>query len=184
MTKVEILLPGYYFPQGAGARVCATVTLIQDNGLNIVADPGTLPEPGLLVRELDKRGFSPGDIDLVFITHAHTDHFRNAGLFPRARLLDFWGLWAGDQWQAEGIDLGQNIEILPTPGHSSDSLTLLVKTDTGRVAVCGDVFWAQDFPENDPFADNKRLLLKSRKKVLAAADFIIPGHGTLFSTGR
>jgi len=184
MTKVEILLPGYYLPGESGARVCATVTLIRDNGLNIVVDPGTLPNPALLLGELAKRGLSPGDIGMVFITHGHTDHFRNAGLFPEARLLDSWGLWAGDRWQAGGIGLGGNIEILSTPGHSVDSLTLLVQTGSGRVAVCGDVFWAKDYPPADPFATNKKLLVKSRKKILAVADFIIPGHGDIFSTSH
>jgi glyoxylase-like metal-dependent hydrolase (beta-lactamase superfamily II) len=58
-----------------------------------------------------------------------------------------------------------------------------VKTDQGKIAICGDVFWKKDYPktpEDDPYADDRKTLKKTRKKVLEMADYIIPGHGRIF----
>ena len=71
-----------------------------------------------------------------------------------------------------------------TPGHSYDSITLLVKTNNGIVAICGDVFWKEDFPKDDPYASNKEKLEESRKKILEVADWIIPGHGKMFKVKK
>jgi glyoxylase-like metal-dependent hydrolase (beta-lactamase superfamily II) len=180
---VEILLKGYYTLDESGGRVCSTVTLVQDNDLNIIVDPGTLSSPQVLFQELNKRNLVPDDIDIVFITHSHIDHFKNVGLFTRARILDYWGWWDGDLWsKADGI-INSNIQVLNTPGHSYDSITLQVKTGEGVIAICGDVFWDKDFPKyprDDPYAQDAALLEESRKKLVGTADYIIPGHGDRF----
>ncbi|MBU4143012.1 MBL fold metallo-hydrolase, partial [Patescibacteria group bacterium] len=67
-----------------------------------------------------------------------------------------------------------------TPGHSYDGLTLLVKTSEGVVAICGDVFWKKNSPEDDAYATDKEKLKESRKTVLASADWVIPGHAGMF----
>ena len=36
----------------------------------------------------------------------------------------------------------------------------------------------------DPFANDKEVLLNSRKLVLEKADFIIPGHGKIFKVNK
>ena len=48
------------------------------------------------------------------------------------------------------------------------------------VAICGDVFWKENYPENDEYASNGEALEESRKKVLALADYIIPGHDDIY----
>lgn len=59
------------------------------------------PEGGWLARELGPAGFKPEDIDIVVLTHGHSDHFGgvlegDALLFPNARYVisqvehDFW----------------------------------------------------------------------------------------------
>ncbi len=184
MTRVEVLVKGYCVLERNGARACSTITLIEDTDLKIIADPGTLSEPALLVNELEKRNLSPGDIDVVFITHSHVDHYRYIGLFQNAVILDYWGRWQGDSWtEFDGV-VNENIELIKTPGHSDDSVTLLVKTDRGTIAICGDVFWDKGCPQDDPFAANKELLQESRKKLLKIADYIIPGHGDIFKPGK
>jgi glyoxylase-like metal-dependent hydrolase (beta-lactamase superfamily II) len=183
LPNVEILLKGYYSLCETSGRACSTITLVEDEGLRIVVDPGALSDPELLFRELEKRNLSAGDIDVVFITHAHMDHFKNLGLFPGAAVLDYWGRWQGDLWTKSTGEINKNIRAAATPGHSYDSVSLLVKTTGGTIAICGDVFWDSSFPEHpadDPFASDAELLAKSRKKLLEIADYIIPGHGDIF----
>ena len=66
-------------------------------------------------------------------------------------------------------------------------------SDDGIYAVAGDVFWWTDdqeqtmdvnAPDNDPEHMNHTKLTQSRKKLLAIADFIIPGHGEMFTVGK
>lgn len=183
LPRVDILLKGYYSLGDTSGRACSTVTLIEDKDLRIVVDPGALADPGLLLRELDKRDLSVVDIDVVFITHSHMDHLRNIGLFPGAKILDYSGWWQGDVWSSPTAVINDNIKVIETPGHSHDGITLLVNTTEGIIAICGDLFWDSSFPErpeDDPFASDVALLAKSRKKLMEMADYIIPGHGDMF----
>ena len=103
-------------------------------------------------------------------------------MFPQAKTLEYYGLWHGqtvDDWKEQFTD---DIRIIKTPGHSSDSITLLVKTEQGTIAVCGDVFWKENSSEDDPYASDKEKLKESRGKVLEMADYIIHGHGGMFKT--
>jgi len=177
-AKVKILLEGYVSAE-SGGHSCSTVTLVQDDGLNIVVDPGTLRNQKLLVDALKKEGLEIDDIDVVYITHSHMDHYRNIGMFPHAKSLDYWGWWIEDVAE-DYTDPSQNIKMINTPGHSTDGTTLLVETREGTVAICGDVFWKENHPDKDPYAIDAEKLKESRKKVLALADFIIPGHGGMF----
>lgn len=181
-AKVKILLKGYESDESDG-RSCSTVTLVQDDGLNMIVDPGTLRSQKLLVDALKKEDLKIDDVNIVYITHSHMDHYRNIGMFPRAKALDYWGWWIGDVAE-DYTDPSQNIKMIKTPGHSIDGTTLLVETEQGTVAICGDVFWKENYPENDPYAVDAKKLKESRKKVLALADFIIPGHGKMFGGKR
>ena len=71
-----------------------------------------------------------------------------------------------------------------TPGHSYDGISLIVKTKTGKVAICGDIYWRKDYPKKDIYANNQKRLLQDRKLLLKIADFIIPGHGSMFATKK
>lgn len=82
-----------------------------------------------------------------------------------------------EDWNEQFTD---DIKIIKTPGHSYDGITLFVKTGRGVIAICGDVFWKENSPKNDPYASDKEKLQESRKRVLEMADYIIPGHGKMF----
>jgi len=161
-------------------KSCPTMTLIRDKNLVIIVDPGILDSQQILIDKLKEEGLSVNDIDIVFITHSHLDHYRNIGMFPEAKTLEYFGLWSGgsvEDWNSQFTD---DIRIIKTPGHNYDSLTLLVKTDKGVVAICGDVFWKEGFPENDAYATDNKELEVSRSKVLEMSDWVIPGHGKMF----
>ncbi len=74
--------------------------------------------------------------------------------------------------------------MVKTPGHSGGSVTLFVKTDKGVIAICGDVFWEEDGPKEDPYATNHEKLKESREFVLNKADWVIPGHGPMYPTKK
>ncbi len=181
MAEIKVLIEGYTTADTAGGeKTCATITLIKDGDNKIIVDPGVLESQKMLVDKLKEERLSINDINIVFITHSHIDHYRNIGMFPEAKTLEYYGLWDKNivqDWQEQFSD---DIKIIKTPGHSYDGLTFLVKTGDGVVAVCGDVFWKNNFPEDDAYATDEEKLKESRKKVLESADWIIPGHVGMF----
>jgi len=187
MAEAKILMRGYTSAEEEGVaeeRTSPTITLVRDNGVTIVVDPGVLRNQEDLKEKLREDGLSVNDIDFVFLTHSHFDHYRNTGMFPKAKVIEYFGVWDGNKcndWQEE---FSEDIKIIKTPGHDYTSLTLLVETERGVVAICGDVFWKENYPENDPYASDPVKLAESRKKVLELADFVIPGHGSMFKTKK
>lgn len=185
MAKIKILIDGYTnADSGAEEKSCAVITLIQSQNTNIVVDPGVLENQQMLVDALKKEGLEISDVDYVFLTHSHIDHFRNIGMFPEAKTVEFWGIWDKNKVIDWKEDFDEDIKITKTPGHSADGLTFLVKTENGTTAVCGDVFWKENFPENDPYAVDIDQLKGTREKVLKLADWIIPGHGKMFKVPK
>jgi len=183
MAEVKILIEGYTQADQSGgedAGTCPTITLVRSGQRLIIVDPGVLISQDILIAKLAAEGLTVNDINLVFITHSHLDHYRNVGLFPTAPVLEFWGIWSGDKVVDRPRNLDPDIEVVSTPGHSTDSLTLLVATESGKIAICGDVFWKEGQPLVDPYASDPDALEKSRQTVLASADWIIPGHGPMF----
>jgi len=183
MTSVKILITGYTTADTKNSdeeKTCPTITLVRDGNLNIIVDPGVLDSQQILLDRLKEEGLSPEDIDVVFLTHSHLDHYRNIGMFRRAKTLEFWGIWTGGKCENWPAQFTKNIKIIKTPGHSADSLTMLVTTAEGVIAICGDVFWQENYPLLDIYASEPEKLLTSRQQVLESADFIIPGHGRLF----
>jgi len=192
MAHVKVLLKGYTSDSDPDSGSSPTITLIKDkdgNGkeMNIIVDPGAVKDRKLIIDALKKESLKIGDIDIVCITHSHMDHYINIGMFPNARALDYWGLWHEDKLdeiRAGPRNFSNDISIIRTPGHNYDNITLLVKTKQGVVAICGDMFWREGYPKDDPYASDMPLLRKTREELLKVADFIIPGHGDMFMALR
>lgn len=190
MAEVKILVEGYTnadsaaegggLPVKGDERTCATITLVRDKDIIMVCDPGILDSQQVLIDALAKEGLTANDVNYVFITHSHIDHYRNIGMFPNAKTLEYYGIWEGSKvgdWKEQFTD---DIKIIKTPGHNYDGLTLLVKIKEGTVAICGDVFWKENYPEKDAYASDSEKLQESRQKVLQLANFIIPGHAGMY----
>ena len=44
------------------------------------------------------------DVNVVCITHSHIDHYRNIGMFPEAKVLEYFGMWEKntvENWQEQ-----------------------------------------------------------------------------------
>ena len=187
MAEVKVLIPGYTTADSlekGEEKTCATITLVRDKGIVMVVDPGILESQQVLVDALKKESLKVKDVNLICLTHSHIDHYRNIGMFPDAKTLEFYGIWYKNTCDAWEEQFTKDIKIIKTPGHDSTSITLLVKTNKGIVAICGDVFWKENQPDKDIYADNPRLLKESRKKVLELADYIIPGHADIFKVKK
>jgi glyoxylase-like metal-dependent hydrolase (beta-lactamase superfamily II) len=190
MAKVKVLIEGYTNEDGKGEtdgeveKTRATVTLVKDKDIVMVTDPGVLESQQVLIDALKKENLEIDDVNYVCLTHSHIDHYRNVGMFPKAKVLEFYGIWdknTSEEWEEQ---FTEDIKIIKTPGHNKTSITLLVKTKKGTIAIVGDVFWKEGFPEKDVYADEHEKLIESREKVLELADYIIPGHADMYEVKK
>jgi glyoxylase-like metal-dependent hydrolase (beta-lactamase superfamily II) len=181
----HLLHPGYV--RDNGVTVGSSVSLAEDGDALIVVDPGMVADRSAILRPLAELGHQPADVTHVVLTHHHPDHALNVGLFPNAELIDAWARYRGDQWldhDGDGYRVSPNTQILLTPGHTLQDLTFVVETETDVVA-CTHAWWHTDrTPEVDPLADDQAALEASRRRILAEADVVVPGHGEPFRTGR
>jgi glyoxylase-like metal-dependent hydrolase (beta-lactamase superfamily II) len=194
MSEIKILIEGYAKENKDGWFVSPSTVLIEDSGLMVLADPGANKK--LLLKRLAAAGLAPKDIDLIFVTHYHLDHILNIRLFPDCPVLDGNEINQDDKiTDYSGKIPGTKIKVVPTPGHAFEHASLLVKTAAGVIAVAGDLFWWEDgetrkinranlLVKADPYVKDKAAIRRSREKILAAADYIIPGHGKMFKVEK
>ena len=176
-ARLIVLHAGY-----VGPRTASTVTFVSDGDHRIVIDPGMVATASLILDPLREAGCEPGRVTDVVLSHHHPDHTMNAGLFPGARVHDVWAVYQGDRWEdrdAEGVLLTPSVRLIRTPGHTPQDITTLVGTADGIVA-CTHVWWAAGGPASDPRATDPHALERSRERVLAVADLVVPGHGAAY----
>jgi glyoxylase-like metal-dependent hydrolase (beta-lactamase superfamily II) len=167
-ASYTVLCTGYGSP-----NVAATVGYIQDGDRRVVTDPGMVRHRSAILDPLGELG--------VF-SHHHPDHTLNAALFPNARFHDHWAIYQGDQWQwrdAEGYQLTPAVKLIRTPGHTPEDITTLAGTAQGVVAFTH--LWNDAAAVGDRHAVDLGALHAGRRRVLAAADLIVPGHGPAFT---
>jgi len=188
MAEVKILVEGYAKPTGNDEfKASPTTTLIKDSGKLIIVDPGANKQK--LLKALRKENLKPKDIDFIILTHYHPDHVLNIRLFPDKDILDGTTVYRDDEeFEITKKMIGNNIKIIPTPGHAFEHISLIVNTSNGKICIAGDLWWWEDGKQKinnllntkDVFVKDKKALLNSRKKILKIADYIIPGHGKIF----
>ncbi|WP_156725627.1 MBL fold metallo-hydrolase [Streptomyces apocyni] len=113
-----------------------------DSDLAVVIDPGPLDD-GHLRRVIETAEKAGKRIALTLLTHGHPDHAEGAARFaeltrsdvraldPALRLGDE-GLTAGDVIDTGGVEL----RVVPTPGHTADSLCFHLPAD--QAVLTGD----------------------------------------------
>jgi glyoxylase-like metal-dependent hydrolase (beta-lactamase superfamily II) len=162
----------------------------------VVVDPGP-EDDGHLARVLDVAG---GRVSTVLLTHRHLDHSAGAAAFARRagcavravdpdwRVAPDGGPEAEDAGLADGTVVtapGVRLEVLATPGHTSDSVSLLATYDgpgarpdllTGDT-VLGFGSTVITHPDGDLgaylHALDRLLVVVGERKVAR----ILPGHG-------
>ena len=190
-AEVKVLIEGYtnadLVAEAGKEKNCSTVTLVRDGEIVMIIDPGVMESRQILVDALAKENLTVEDVNVVCISHSHLDHYRNVGMFPNAKVLEYYGLWDKDTIEKWPEDYSENIRILHTPGHDYTGITIFVRTGDGVVAICGDVFWKENYPRDpydDTFASNPERLKDSRQIILDLADWIVPGHGSIYKNDK
>jgi glyoxylase-like metal-dependent hydrolase (beta-lactamase superfamily II) len=164
-----------------------------DSGLAVVVDPGPLDE-GHLRNVVDTAERSGKRVALTLLTHGHPDHAEGAARFAeltgtRVRALDpalrlgDEGLGAGDVVTVGGLEL----RVVPTPGHTGDSLSFHLPAD--RAVLTGDTILGRGttvvaHPDGrlGDYLDSLR-----RLRSLAVDDgvqTVLPGHGPVLDDAQ
>ncbi|MFE4590932.1 MBL fold metallo-hydrolase [Streptomyces laurentii] len=164
-----------------------------DSDLAVVIDPGPLDE-GHLRRVVDTAERLGKRIGLTLLTHGHPDHAEGAARFaeltrtavraldPALRLGDE-GLAAGDVITTGGVEL----RVVPTPGHTSDSLCFHLPADgavlTGDTILGrGTTMVAHPDGKLGEYLDSLR-----RLRSLTVDDgvhTVLPGHGPVLEDAQ
>ena len=202
-TEVNEVYNGLVFSLGSTNTV-----LIRDEGMNIVFDPGILQlgRYGSFKMRLAELGLKPEDIDILVNSHCHYDHvesnylFKGKPLYIHEKEVEYcdqlyWPEWTKaymgimDLMEFTGnIKLTKNVKLIETLGHTPGSISALVETKEGLVALVGDaVIVKEDYLEmRPPTVVTKNIAaeqsVESMKKIRVLNPVtIIPGHDAPFS---
>ena len=165
--------------------------LIADPGASsvLVVDPGPDDE-GHLRRVLDVASARDRRVTQIVLTHGHADHSAGAARFAEltgapvgaldpAFRLGSEGLGAGAVLDAGGCEL----RVVATPGHSADSLSLLLTADGGLLT--GDTVLGRGttvIAGDGSLGDYLRTLDELRELADdAGLRVLLPGHGPLLN---
>jgi glyoxylase-like metal-dependent hydrolase (beta-lactamase superfamily II) len=184
-ASLHLLHTGYVGPEdAAGMHVGSSVVYVTQGDAHVIVDPGLVATRGAILDPLRALGVDPEQITDVVFSHQHIDHTLNAALFPAARFHDFAAVYQGDLWRdddAEGRMLAEDISLILTPGHTNEDISTVVRTADGLV-VCTHAWWYEGGPDEDPYAPDAEVLLRSRERILALEPtLIVPGHGAPFT---
>ncbi|POX41926.1 MBL fold metallo-hydrolase [Streptomyces sp. Ru73] len=164
-----------------------------DSDRAVVIDPGPLDE-GHLKAVVDTVERSGRRVALTLLTHGHPDHAEGASRFaeltrtpvraldPALRLGDE-GLAAGDVITTGGLEL----RVVPTPGHTADSLSFHLPADAA--VLTGDTILGRGttvvaHPDGrlGDYLDSLRLLRSLT--VDDGVTTVLPGHGPVLNDAQ
>lgn len=139
-----------------------------------------------VAQQLSELGLKPEDVDIVGISHMHSDHTGQAAEYPAAQLLigkgDFEQTKGKDDpfgpWRKEGAKVNAttadvdvfgdgSVVALHLPGHTPDHLALMVKLASGPVLLSGDLYHSREAREKrgvPPFNTSREQTLQSMDK--------------------
>ncbi len=194
LAQVIILKPGYARWEGyASQKACGSITLIKSYK-NCLVDLGLPKDKELILEKLKENRLIPENIDFVVLTHSDVDHIGNMNLFPAATFIGGSDVIQGDffkEFFKEKYVVDENISVIHTPGHDNRSISVIVKTEKGTVAITGDLFeYEKDWLTVDSseawevWSQDKKQQVKSRAIIWQLSDYIVPGHGDMFKVDK
>lgn len=164
---------------------------------------------------LHDAGVDCKDIELVILTHLHWDHAGNCDLFPDARILvqtrelryaiapgrffrksflapqSGWGtppyLFPNLDTVDGEVVIAPGLRVVPTPGHTPGSQSVVVETEHGRFAIAGDAISLYENIERDippGFHVDVDAAVDSMDRLRTKADHFLPGHDYEVFDGR
>jgi len=191
LPRVYLLKPGSILRDQAGNILDArsSVALIKTERGWIIVDTGQEGDGEEILKALADLGLEGSDIDIIVNTHSHPDHCANNRLFSRAMKI----------YPRDGEEIAPGVWTLATPGHSPDSISVLVDAAIHppggdgtapvirKVAIAGDALpTLGNFQKSVPPAVHydRALAVASMNKIIEMADIVIPGHDRPFSVGE
>ena len=191
MNSIDVLVLGYLerFEDGSVnlKETWSTSSLIRtDDGHVSVVDTSSD-----FMRSPIKSAFKqigkifPDDVDMVVLTHCHTDHIGNVSLFKNATVYVHEGeecTIPNANIVKEDTEIAKGVRLVHTPGHSDGSMSVFVEADR-RYAIVGDAaplkdnFTKRIIPALHTDAEAARASLE---KIAEWADVIVPGHDKPF----
>jgi glyoxylase-like metal-dependent hydrolase (beta-lactamase superfamily II) len=180
--------------------VLATSAVIQSESGNILVDP-SLEGSKIGDAVFNCCGLKPDDINYIYITHMHNDHWMGLETFPGAKIFmaekDAEIVKEAMEYMDEKVrenakrivpasgELLPGFELIPLPGHTLGVQGLLFEGPEGKILATGDSVMNAEFfsaREGYFFSADLEKSKESIAKAAAMADFIIPGHGNYFMT--
>lgn len=180
--------------------VLATSTVIQSENGNILVDP-SLEASKMGDAVFNCCGLKSEDINYIYITHMHNDHWMGLEAFPQAKVfmaekdaaaikevmkyMDEKTLDAAGRIIPASGELLPGFTLIPLPGHTLGIQGLLFEGPEGKILATGDAVMNAEFfsaQEGYFFSVDSEKSKESIAKAAATADFIIPGHGNYFMT--
>jgi len=136
--------------------------------------------PGQSMVALEKIGVKPEEIDLILLTHLHWDHAYNLDKYKNAEICvakeelayalmplpphyfyyEHWNIGL-TPWFTKSIQRMKTIDLvsqkivdqvamIPTPGHTPGSMSVVVETENGPYVICGDAVMTQENLTGNP----------------------------------
>jgi N-acyl homoserine lactone hydrolase len=159
----------------------SSVSLIIAERRKILVDSGLKGEENTIIEGLADYGLEIRDIDTLINTHFHNDHVGNNYLFSGADII----------FPREGDKIAPGVRIIETPGHSMDSISVVVDSrifdSMQTIVIAGDALPTfGNYIKMVPPAlhINRELAILSMLKILRIADIVIPGHDNPFSVSE
>lgn len=196
-NKVIVLQNGYCTSSKDGKSFMAdcSVTLIKSPDVgNILVDTSGPWNKEKLIEEIESQNITLQDIGTVVCTHGHSDHVGNLNIFPATcKIIVGFDISLGNLYEEfnfkeqQSYPLSPTIDVIATPGHTGNDVSVVVRnTEFGTIVVAGDLFENEyDIADESIWksnSENPDVQRKNRERVLTLADFVVPGHGKMFST--
>ena len=157
-----------------------------------------------IVKQLDRLGVRPEDIDIVLMTHCHCDHIANTEIFTNATFVmqreelsmalrpPAFGFFYFPEWshhllnvmdRIEAISgdrkIADGVEVWKVGGHSPGSQVIVVETALGKVILSGDLCYNYKNLEYEwpaGVAWSLEQWEKSLNMIKKNADIVVPNH--------
>lgn len=190
-AQVFVLQPGYaiWDDDLKAQKADGTITLVKSEKI-IVVDTGLPKDKEVILRGLKKHGVSVEVVDFIICTHGDADHISNNNLFPNAKLIVGFDIYDVDvaTFFQKNYQVDKFVTATERTGHDDRSIGIMVQTKDGLVAICGDLFEYERDWQNAKnwmaFSKQPKEQIKNRAKAWELADYIVPGHGTMFKVDK
>ena len=207
---ISVLLPSYPKDQDHDIMIPINMWIIDhpmglilfDTGNNVAISDGNctshwnegfcgLLQPSqtradVIDKQLEKVGFSAGDVKIVITSHSHLDHIGNIEMFPDAihviQKKELYQAWWPEKFQRGGAHVvadyddardftyfelngdydlfgDGSVVIISTPGHTLGHQSVKVRmAETGTVILAQDAVWIKENLEGHPAGLNYSIL--------------------------